>query len=111
METPIRGLTIYSLQMLYGSTLVQSIIFCEENLIFALRNLSIHMSMLFFAINSRAYDSMFFQIVVYAFIKRNSIHTNPHICNLCPNQPFVSTIDMIIPHGARVKMICNHENN
>jgi len=31
VETPIHGLTIYSLQMLYGSTLVQSIIFCDEN--------------------------------------------------------------------------------
>jgi hypothetical protein len=88
MGTPIHELTIYSLKMLYGYTLIQSVIFCEKNLIFALGNLSIHMLMLFFVVNSRVYDSMFSQFVVYAFIKRNSIHTNPHICNLCPNQPF-----------------------
>jgi len=63
------------------------VIFCEENLI-SLGNLSIHMLVSFFVVNSKAYDSIFSQFVVYALIKRNSIHTNPHICNLCPNQPF-----------------------
>jgi len=47
VETHIHGLTIYPLQMLYGSTLVQSVIFCEENLISTLENLSIHMLMSF----------------------------------------------------------------
>ncbi len=111
METPIHGLTIYSLQMLYGSTIVQLVIFCKENLISASENLSMHTSVSFFVVNPRAYDSMFSQFVVYAFIKRNSIHTNPHICDLCPNQPFFSTIDMIIFHGTMVKMTCNHKNN
>jgi hypothetical protein len=54
--------------MLYDSTLVQSIIFCEENPILALGNLSIHMLVSFFVGNSKSYDSMFSQFVVYAIL-------------------------------------------
>jgi hypothetical protein len=38
VETVIHGSTIYSLQMLYGSTLLQSVIFCEKNPISTLEN-------------------------------------------------------------------------
>ncbi len=68
VETPTHGLTIYSLQMLYDSTLVQSVIFCEKNPIFALGNLSIHLLVSFFVANSQACDSMFSQFVVYALL-------------------------------------------
>jgi hypothetical protein len=52
VETHVHGLTIYSLQMLYGSILVQLIIFYEENPISTLGYLSIHMLMSFFVVNS-----------------------------------------------------------
>jgi hypothetical protein len=42
--------------------------FFEENPIFALGNLSIHMLGSFFVANSRACVSMFFQFVVYALL-------------------------------------------
>jgi hypothetical protein len=67
-DTPIHGFTIFSLQMLYGSTSVQWIIFCDGNSIFALRNLSIHMLVSFYVANSKAYDYMFSQFVVYALL-------------------------------------------
>jgi hypothetical protein len=38
VETLIHGLTIYSLQMLYGSTPTQSVIFCEKTPIFTSGN-------------------------------------------------------------------------
>jgi hypothetical protein len=47
-------------------TIVQLIIFCEENSISALRNLSIHMLVSFFVVNSRACDYVISQFVVYA---------------------------------------------
>jgi hypothetical protein len=55
-NTTIHGLTIYSLQMLYGSTPLQLVIFCEENPISTLGNLSIHMLLSFFVANSKAYE-------------------------------------------------------
>jgi len=68
VETPIHGLTIYSFQILYGSTLVQLITFCDENPISILGNLSIHMLVSFFVNNSKACDSMFSQFVMYALL-------------------------------------------
>jgi hypothetical protein len=84
--TPIHGLTIYSLQMFYGSTLVQSIIFCEENPISTLGNLSIHMLVSFFVYNSRTCDSMFSQFVVYALLLSKlyiNVFFNKLICISC----------------------------
>ncbi len=54
--------------MLYGSIIIQLMIFCEENLISALGNLSIHMLVSFLVANSRACDYMFSQLVVYALL-------------------------------------------
>jgi hypothetical protein len=71
METPIHGLTIYSIQILYGSTPIQSIIFYDGNPIFALRNLSIHMLVSIFVVNGKGCDLMFSQFVVYALLLSN----------------------------------------
>jgi hypothetical protein len=73
VETPIHGLTIYSLQMVYGSNPMQLVIFCEENSLSALESLSIHMLLSFFVANSKAYDSFFPQFVVYAYYYQNYI--------------------------------------
>jgi hypothetical protein len=54
--------------MLYGSTLRQSVIFCDGNLISLVGNLSIHMLVSFFVFNSKAYDFMFFEFVVHALL-------------------------------------------
>jgi hypothetical protein len=86
METPIHELTIYSLQMLYGSIQVQLIIFCEENPISTLENLSIHMLVSFFVANSRACDYMFSQFVVYALLLSKlyiNVFINKLICISC----------------------------
>ncbi len=54
--------------MLYGSTLIQSIIFCDGSSISTLRNVFIHMLVSFFVVNSKACDFMFSQFVVYALL-------------------------------------------
>ncbi len=61
-------------------------IFCEENLISTLGNLSIHMLVSFFVANSRACDSMFSQFVVYALLLSKlytNVFPNTMICISC----------------------------
>jgi hypothetical protein len=87
VETPIYGLTIYSLQTLYGFTLVQSIIFYEETHYLQWEiypSICIYPS--FFVVNSRACDFMFSQFVVYALLLSNlyiNFFLNKLICISC----------------------------
>jgi hypothetical protein len=72
--------------MLYGSTLVQLVIFCEENPISALRNLSIHMSVSFFVANSGVCDYMFSHFLCMHYYYQNYIQMffiNKLICISC----------------------------
>jgi hypothetical protein len=77
MEAFIHWLTIYSIQILYSSTPIQSIIFYDGNPIFALRNLSIHMLVSIFVVNGKACNLMFSQFVVYALLLSNMC---VHVC-------------------------------
>jgi len=67
------GLIIYSLQMLYGSTPIQLVTFCEGNPISTLGNLSIHMLVSFFVVNSRACDLCFRNLLCMHYYYQNYI--------------------------------------